>query len=70
MIFERSGEGRRTFILPASKVKARPFPDSLKRSERPRLPQMSDVTIGRHYTALAKQAFGVNSGFYPLGSCT
>ncbi|HHT07166.1 MAG TPA: aminomethyl-transferring glycine dehydrogenase subunit GcvPB [Clostridiales bacterium] len=70
LIFERSVKGRRTFQMPASTFPKRELPEALKRKTAPRLPEMSEVAISRHYTKLAKQAFGVNSGFYPLGSCT
>lgn len=69
-LFERSVPGRRTYILPKSDFPVAKVPEKLKRAAAPRLPEMSEVAIGRHYTVLAKQAFGVNSGFYPLGSCT
>lgn len=70
LIFERSRPGRRTYLMPKADVPETPFPESLKRGTPPRLPELSEVAISRHYTQLAKQAFGVNSGFYPLGSCT
>ena len=70
LIFERSVEGRRTFQMPASTFPKKELPDALKRKQQARLPELSEVAISRHYTQLAKQAFGVNSGFYPLGSCT
>ena len=47
-----------------------PLPAQLGRKNPPRLPQMSESEVARHYTALAQQVFGVGSGFYPLGSCT
>ena len=46
------------------------LPDSLRRDEKPALPEMSETDISRHYTELCKQVHGVNCGFYPLGSCT
>lgn len=70
LIFEQGAPGRRTFCFPKSEMQGRAVPDHLKRGSAPRLPQMSEVEISRHYTRLSKQAFGVNSGFYPLGSCT
>lgn len=69
-LFERSAPGRRTFLLPKSDFPVKEIPQKQKRVSAPRLPEMSEVAIGRHYTQLAKQVFGVNSGFYPLGSCT
>ncbi|MBR4421745.1 MAG: aminomethyl-transferring glycine dehydrogenase subunit GcvPB, partial [Erysipelotrichaceae bacterium] len=44
--------------------------DKYLRKERPALPELSEVDLSRHYTELCKQTFGVNDGFYPLGSCT
>jgi len=70
LIFERSVPGRRTHVLPRSTFPKKALPAAFARKTAPRLPEMSEVAIGRHYTVLAKQAFGVNSGFYPLGSCT
>ncbi len=70
LLFERSVPGRRTYILPKSSFPKKEVPGHLKREAALRLPEMSEVEISRHYTQLAKQAFGVNSGFYPLGSCT
>lgn len=40
------------------------------RQEAPKLPEMAEIDLGRHYTELAKETHGVNDGFYPLGSCT
>ncbi|MGI6690644.1 MAG: aminomethyl-transferring glycine dehydrogenase subunit GcvPB [Christensenellales bacterium] len=70
LIFERSVPGRGVSCLPACDVPKTAFPDGFERAQAPRLPQVSEGEISRHYTALSRQAFGVNSGFYPLGSCT
>ena len=70
LLFERSVPGRRTHQMPKSSFPKRELPQAFARAEKPRLPEMSEVAIGRHYTELAKQTFGVNNGFYPLGSCT
>ncbi len=70
LIFEKSASGRKTSCLPKPRPSIYPVPEELRRSSPPRLPELSEVEISRHYTSLAKQAFGVNSGFYPLGSCT
>jgi glycine dehydrogenase subunit 2 len=43
---------------------------ALLRSRRPRVPNLSEPTVARHYTALSKLNYGVDDGFYPLGSCT
>lgn len=68
LLFERSVPGRHCSLLPACDV-----PEVLPadRREKPlHLPELSETDISRHYTELAKQTFGVNDGFYPLGSCT
>ncbi|MBO6003078.1 MAG: aminomethyl-transferring glycine dehydrogenase subunit GcvPB, partial [Mailhella sp.] len=70
LLFERSRPGRSASLIPAPET-GLPAPDpSLLRSVPPRLPEISEVDLGRHYTELAKQTHGVNDGFYPLGSCT
>ena len=67
-LFERSVKGRACTVLPECDV---PFVKPAKQRELPlRLPELSETDISRHYTELAKQTFGVNDGFYPLGSCT
>ena len=43
---------------------------ALLRSSEPRIPNLSEPTVARHYTALSKMNYGVDDGFYPLGSCT
>ena len=70
LIFEKSVPGRRCTTLPACDVESVSLPDSLRREEKPALPEMSETDISRHYTELCKQVHGVNCGFYPLGSCT
>ena len=46
------------------------LPENLLRSEAPALPQVSEIDVVRHYTNLSQMNFGVDTGFYPLGSCT
>lgn len=70
LLFERSRPGRGSVLLPACDVPAVSFDQNLLRGEAPRLPEISEIDLGRHYTELAKQTHGVNDGFYPLGSCT
>ena len=69
LIFERSKEGRRTQYLPKCDVPVR-YPLSPAREKAPGLACLSETETDRHYTQLAKQTYGVNDGFYPLGSCT
>jgi glycine dehydrogenase subunit 2 len=73
-IYERSRSGRRAFTAPASGVPERPLeellPAALRRAEGPRLPEVSEPEIVRHYNRLSKRNFDLDTGFYPLGSCT
>ena len=70
LLFERSRAGRGSDLLPACDVPVVTYDQGLLRVEAPRLPEMAEVDLSRHYTELAKQTHGVNDGFYPLGSCT
>ena len=70
LLFERSRPGRRECLIPACDVPAASFSPSALRASAPRLPEISEIDLGRHYTELASQTHGVNKGFYPLGSCT
>jgi glycine cleavage system P protein (glycine dehydrogenase) subunit 2 len=73
-IFERSRSGRRAAVLPDAGVPEPPLqeliPARLLRSEPPRLPEVSEPEIVRHYNRLSRRNFDLDSGFYPLGSCT
>jgi glycine dehydrogenase subunit 2 len=75
-IFERSRAGRRAFVAPALDVPERPvdelLPPRLRRAEggQARLPEVSEPEIVRHYNRLSKRNFDLDTGFYPLGSCT
>jgi glycine dehydrogenase subunit 2 len=70
LIFERSREGRRAGRPPKPELPVSEVPVSLARKRPPRLPELSEPEIVRHFTALADRTFGVDTGFYPLGSCT
>lgn len=74
LLFEISRSGRRGFSLPACDVPEKPLeqiiPQSLQRTEALELPELSEVDVVRHYTELSTRNFGVDTGFYPLGSCT
>jgi len=70
LIFEKSHVGRGCSVLPACDVPEITLSEGQARNTPLRLPELSETEISRHYTALAKQAHGVNDGFYPLGSCT
>jgi glycine dehydrogenase subunit 2 len=74
-IFERGAAGRRAFQCPELDVPAeepieRLLPAHLRRAAPPRLPEVSEPEIVRHYVRLSKRNFDLDSGFYPLGSCT
>ena len=70
LIFEKSVPGRVQQYLPKCDVEEIPLPANLVRQTAPRLPELSETDVSRHYTELNKKVHGVNSGFYPLGSCT
>ncbi len=73
-IYERSQSGRRAFVAPPSGVPEQPLdeliPAELRRAQPPRLPEISEPEIVRHYNRLSKRNFDLDTGFYPLGSCT
>ena len=73
-IYERSKAGRRAFVAPELDVPERPLdellPPETRRAERPRLPEVAEPEIVRHYNRLSKRNFDLDTGFYPLGSCT
>ncbi len=74
LIFELSKPGRTALDLPACDVPATQveelIPAAFLRQEPAKLPEVSQPDLMRHYTGLAGRNFGVDSGFYPLGSCT
>lgn len=66
--FEKSRPGRGTAVVPALDVPRYTLP--VRRAVPPMLPELAECDVDRHYTELAQKTFGVNCGFYPLGSCT
>jgi glycine dehydrogenase subunit 2 len=74
LIFEQGGEGRKGYSLPGwdvKEVEASDFiPSHLLRKDLEGFPQLSEVNVVRHFTRLSQWNYGVDSGFYPLGSCT
>ncbi len=70
LIFEKSVPGRKCSLLPPCDVAPVALPEGMEREAPPRLPELSETDISRHYTELNQRVHGVNCGFYPLGSCT
>ncbi|MDQ0161371.1 aminomethyl-transferring glycine dehydrogenase subunit GcvPB [Bacillus alveayuensis] len=74
LIFELSKPGRIGYSLPELDIPEasieKLIPNEYIREKEPELPEVSELDIMRHYTALSKRNHGVDSGFYPLGSCT
>ncbi|HUY75885.1 MAG TPA: aminomethyl-transferring glycine dehydrogenase subunit GcvPB [Ktedonobacterales bacterium] len=74
LIFEKGAPGRHTDVLPAMDVPELPLdallPAEFQRAEPAALPEVSEIEVVRHYTHLSQRNFGVDVGFYPLGSCT
>ncbi len=69
LIKELSVKGRQGFSLRPSTGEVQ-IPAALRRGTEPDLPEVSEVDVVRHYTNLSQMNFGVDTGFYPLGSCT
>ena len=74
LIFEVTRPGRVGYSLPKSDVASinleDKFPKHLIRDEEADLPEVAELDLVRHYTALSNKNHGVDNGFYPLGSCT
>ena len=70
LIFELSKEGRKGYSLPKNHFGSYEIPAEMKRAEEAQLPECDELTVVRHYTNLSNNNFGVDTGFYPLGSCT
>jgi len=70
LIFERSRAGRRGLAVPRPDLPVPPIPAGLARREPPRLPEVSEPEVLRHFTELSTRNFGIDTGLYPLGSCT
>ncbi len=74
LMFELSRPGRQGYSLPPCDVPEKPIdellPGKIQRSEPLDLPELSEGDIVRHFTELSTRNFGVDTGFYPLGSCT
>ncbi|MGE5330071.1 MAG: aminomethyl-transferring glycine dehydrogenase subunit GcvPB [Deltaproteobacteria bacterium] len=72
LIFELSKEGKVGANLPQLDIEQQQLniPISYWRQEEPEIPEVSEVDVVRHYTALSRRNHGLDNGFYPLGSCT
>ncbi|MCY9509829.1 aminomethyl-transferring glycine dehydrogenase subunit GcvPB [Paenibacillus larvae] len=74
LIFEMSSPGRVGYSLPDCDVPEQDLdsliPKALQREKPAELPEVYEVDVIRHYTALSRRNFGIDNGFYPLGSCT
>lgn len=71
LIFEKSKTGRKAYSLPACDVpETKVLDNSLLRTIAPELPEVSELDAVRHFTQISQRNHGVDSGFYPLGSCT
>jgi glycine dehydrogenase subunit 2 len=74
LVFELSSPGRIAFSLPEADVPATPprelIPAEFLRAEAPALPEVSEFDVVRHYSRLSRMNYGVDTHFYPLGSCT
>ena len=65
LIFERGRPGRGSQILPPLDVPAAPIPEQFRRESAPRLPEIGESDLSRHYQALARRAFGVCCSLLP-----
>ncbi len=74
LIFELSHKGRKGYMLPkygaSDNNPLSNLPSEMLRSQKPELPEVDELTVVRHYTNMSNNNFGVDTGFYPLGSCT
>ena len=71
LIYEKSQPGRRAGRPPRPEgLPTAEVPAELARAEPPRLPELAEPDLLRHFTELSTRNFGIDTGFYPLGSCT
>ena len=70
LIFEKSQPGRRGLAIPRPDLPVPELPADQRRSVPPRLPELAEPEVLRHFTELSTRNFGIDTGFYPLGSCT
>ncbi len=70
LIFEKSVAGRKGYSLPTSEVEEYTLDSRFAREDAPELPEVSEFDVVRHYTNVSFKNHGIETGFYPLGSCT
>ncbi len=70
LVYEKSRAGRRAGRLPNPDVERVDVPAALRRQAPARLPELAEPDLVRHFTELSTRNFGIDTGFYPLGSCT
>src|SRR5919205_512676 len=74
LIRDKGREGRRGYALPRFDVEKASLeeilPKAALRKEKPRLAEVDEATVIRHYTNLSRRNWGIDTNFYPLGSCT
>lgn len=70
LIFEISRSGRRAFAQAPLDTASLAIPESMLRTDKPRLPEASELQTVRHFTRLSQMNFSIDTQFYPLGSCT
>lgn len=74
LLFEQSKAGRISHSFSTSEVPAYDLTENIAphliRKQPARLPEVSELQLMRHYTRLSQNNFGIENGFYPLGSCT
>jgi glycine dehydrogenase subunit 2 len=70
LIYEKSQAGRRASTVPRPDLPVPELPAELRRAEPPRLAELAEPELMRHFTELSTRNFGIDTGFYPLGSCT
>ncbi|MCK4483122.1 aminomethyl-transferring glycine dehydrogenase subunit GcvPB, partial [Candidatus Bathyarchaeota archaeon] len=78
LIFNLGRKGRKGHVLPKVEEEVRRtvgdvnrlIPENIRRKNQLRLPELSEVEVVRHFTRLSQMNYGIDSGLYPLGSCT
>ncbi|MGH9519786.1 MAG: aminomethyl-transferring glycine dehydrogenase subunit GcvPB, partial [Terriglobales bacterium] len=70
LLFEISAAGKHGYQLPPLDVPAVELPKAATRAEISDFPELSEIEVVRHFTRLSTWNYGVDTGLYPLGSCT